>query len=182
MLRRLWNYESWAETMSLLSHLKRRESLIELSIAQRVEVVKKIAKGTPRDKAVELASKFMFKEIPEVSSERGKLQPVIGLIRRQIREGQRWQELIDTAGAKEILLIDDHGTFEEHYDYDFRNDEGTEDKNVDIASYDKFLSKDKTILMVAKIVSRGSDLVFAMLKATLHLQLRLVYDLAGLSL
>jgi hypothetical protein len=98
---------------------------------------------------------------------------------RKIREGQRWQEMIDAVGAWEILLINDNDDKDDTYhnpdndgsdnNRDIYYDASSKEENetMDINRFERCCFKNKKTLNVAKIMKRGTYSVFAKLKNVL---------------
>jgi hypothetical protein len=167
-----------SQARSIYNYLHQRQFLIRQYQTQLLDAEDKIASGVSRNQAIRLAAAHLvtiFAMVPMRDNDNVSGAEFTHYMFRKIREGQRWQEMIDAIGAREILLINDNDDEDDTYHnpdndgsgnhYDASSKE--EDEMMDINRFERCCFKNKKTLNVAKIMKRGTDSVFAKLKDTL---------------
>lgn len=159
--------EGCSNTAEVYNNLRRRGVLVAISQELEVMIQQAIAKGMSRDKAVKVVTADAIADISKGATEQDKSQSAVGYIlkvTRTIREAERWLELVNAIGAPEILLIDakhpkclkigEFGDPEDHSEIG------------DVTALE-CCPKRCPSLSVDRIVTKGTDEVFAKLKETL---------------
>jgi hypothetical protein len=171
-----------SQTRSIYNYLHQRQFLIRQYQTQLLDAEDKTVSGVSRNQAVRLAAAHLvtiFAMVPMRDNDNVSGAEFTHYMFRKIREGQRWQEMIDAVGAREILLINDNDDEDDTYRspdndgsdnnrdayYDASSKE--EDETMDINRFERCCFKNKKTLNVAKIMKRGTDSVFAKLKDVL---------------
>ena len=151
--------------MNIHAMLKHREHLIRFHQIHRQVVEENIANGFPRKKAERLSIADFILTISrkaEDEEDESATDFILSLI-YMLREGSRWQELIDAVAAPEILLI---GPLPgEKYCEEDSDDHETEIPSV--GSLEKDFHKDYKSMDIIKIIKSGDDDVFAKMKELL---------------
>jgi hypothetical protein len=152
-------------TLRLYDLLKHREELIQFHQMYR-KIVEEHIKGGSSPKRAERQAIASFtltvssnvEDDLDVSATYFILTLVLTL-----REGGRWQELIDAVAAPEILLIgQDRG---EKYDEEDGDDD--ENKMPSVGSLEKHFHEDYKSMDIDKIIKSGDDDIFAKMKELL---------------
>jgi hypothetical protein len=144
---------------------KDREHCIRIHQMYRKGVENEIADGVPPRKAERISIAHLIVALSEMVEEEEDLSVInfTKSIVNVLREGGRWQELIDAVAAPEILLIDpDHCQKICEKDGD-----GHESEILSVRSLEKDFHKDYKLIDVAKITKLGGDDVFAKMKELL---------------
>lgn len=154
-----------ASTTAVYGKLKYRKIIIQLYQQHQRCVEENISNGLPRNRAAKLAMAKLILEISEGSAADDDHQSATDFfvsVAHRVREGERWQELIDTVGAQEILLIG-----RDHEEDDDEDDEDNEDELQNEWILEKRFHKDFTSMNIAKLTKTGNNDVFAKMKELL---------------
>jgi len=140
---------------------------------QQVELEKKVADGIPRDEAVKLVTANLFAKFQEVEFDYQDTMSVNDFVKHIsgiLQAGERWQELIDACGCREILLIDEVITYDDVKISDDQ-DEGTKrHNNIDSEVDSDVDSEDQVeacLMEEDDIIQHGTDTKFKDLKRIL---------------
>lgn len=150
--------------IKLYAKLKERENIIRLHQFYDQGVEGNVATGLPREKAERLTLANLIMALSEECEEKCATEFTLNIV-HGLREGGRWQELIDAVASPEILLIGVHHSEE--------NDEEDSDEDEiyipNIRKLEKEFYKDYKSLDIAKITRSGDDSLFAKMKELLML-------------
>ncbi|PMD47128.1 hypothetical protein L207DRAFT_560720 [Hyaloscypha variabilis F] len=147
--------------LTLDARLATREARVAAYQRYGQEVDGNVAKGYPREKAERLTLANLILKISEKSEDEDDQYATdfISSIAHRIREGGRWQQLIDAAASPEILLIGP--------DFDDDDDSEDEDELPSIRNFEKEFHKNYESLEIDKIMHSGNDALFTKMKELL---------------
>jgi hypothetical protein len=154
-----------ASIIKLYATLKNREHSIGLHQMYGQGVEGNVAIGFPREKAKRLTFATMIRylsEKAEVEEDESAINFTLSIV-HMVREGRRWQQLIDAVASPEILLIglDRWGKNDEEDNDDYKNEIPS------VRSLEKEFYKDYKSIDIAKITQSGDDALFAKMKELL---------------
>ncbi|KAJ9621080.1 hypothetical protein H2204_012061 [Knufia peltigerae] len=157
-----------ATAIELQNRLLQREGLVASSFVRDVRIRQEMAKGSSRDKAVRTITAGEVSHLLTSGTTKGKSQSALKDIiaaARRIREGDRWRELVEVFGAREVLLVDAYHAkcrfrFGKLSECDIHTEFG-DVKNLECCP------ESQPSFSIDRIVKKGTDEIFATLKAIL---------------